>query len=78
MLDIDKNIFVSLNATANHFNLPVSYLKNLADTGAIPFLIVNGRCRFNLMAVETALMNLATAETRSLKNNNQRRQSATG
>jgi len=59
MIIIDKNTFVSLNALANHFNLPDSYLKQLANRSLIPFLKVNGRLRFNLEAVSQALTDLA-------------------
>jgi excisionase family DNA binding protein len=73
MLYDEKNTFVSLNTAANYFNLPNSYLKNLADTGAIPFLVVNGRCRFNLTAVEAALVKLAARkELRSIPQNEKR------
>jgi len=59
MIVIDKNTFVSLNALANHFNLPDSYLKQLANRSLIPFLKVNGRLRFNFEAVEKALADIA-------------------
>jgi hypothetical protein len=59
MIVIDKNTFVSLNALANHFNLPDSYLKQLANRSLIPFLKVNGRLRFNFEAVQQALSELA-------------------
>jgi len=59
MIVIDKNTFVSLNALADHFNLPDSYLKQLANRSLIPFLKVNGRLRFNLEAVSQALADLA-------------------
>jgi hypothetical protein len=59
MIIIDKNTFVSLNALANHFNLPDEYLKQLANKSLIPFLNVNGRLKFNLEAVSQALADLA-------------------
>lgn len=51
--------YISIKTTAKILNLPVSYLKVLADNKAIPFLVVNGRLRFNLEAVEAALNELA-------------------
>jgi len=59
MLIDDKNTFVSLNALANYFNLPNSYLKELADKSLIPFLNVNNHRRFNPAAVKEALADLA-------------------
>lgn len=59
---IDKNTFVSITALSNHFNLPNSYLKKLADKGLIPSLDVNGHRKFNPLAVEKALERLQGAE----------------
>jgi len=59
MVIVDKNTFVTLDALANHFNLPNSYLKELAEKNLIPSLNVNDRLRFNPEAVQQALGKLA-------------------
>jgi hypothetical protein len=51
--------FISLTRLAGHFDLPTAYLKRLADKGSLPFLVVNGHRRFNPLAVEKALSELA-------------------
>ncbi len=62
MVIVDKNTFVTLDALANHFNLPNSYLKKLAAKNIIPSLNVNGRLRFNSEAVQSALNQIAAKE----------------
>ena len=59
MAIVDKNSFITLDALANSFNLPTSYLKELAENNLIPSLNVNGRLRFNIAGVQQALDALA-------------------
>lgn len=54
-----KYTYVSLEALAVELGLPKLYLKQLAVKGSIPFLNVNGRLRFNPVAVQQALDKLA-------------------
>lgn len=51
--------FTSLTQASQHFGLPVSYLEALAKAGRIPSLVVNSRLRFNLVAVQAALDEIA-------------------
>lgn len=60
MLIVDENTFVTLDALANHFNLPNDYLKKLAEKKLIPSLDVNGRLRFSIGGVQQALDKLAS------------------
>jgi hypothetical protein len=59
-MENEKNIFVSLEALAAGLCLPKAYLKELALKGSIPCLNVNGRLRFNIIAVQQALDKLAS------------------
>ena len=56
-----KYTYVSLEALAVELGLPKVYLKQLAVKGSIPCLNVNGRLRFNPVAVQQALDKLAAA-----------------
>ena len=47
--------YISLEALSATLGLPKAYLKNLADSGEIPCLDVNGRRRFNRQAVRETL-----------------------
>jgi len=51
--------YISLEVLAATFKLPMSYLRELAETNNIPSLNVNGRLRFNPVAVQQALDKLA-------------------
>jgi len=64
MLSINETEFVSLDRLATHFDLPKPYLRNLAEKGLIPSLDVNGRRRFNPLAVEKALERLSSIPKR--------------
>jgi hypothetical protein len=57
---LDQEKFVSLSRLSSHFGLPERYLKELSDKGLIPCLNVNGRPRFNVEGVQTALDKLAS------------------
>lgn len=52
--------YVSLEALAAILGLPKPYLKQLMVKGAIPYLNVNGRSRFNPATVQQALAELAS------------------
>lgn len=54
-----KYKYVSLEALAAELCLPKAYLKQLAVKYSIPALDVNGRLRFNSIAVKKALDKLA-------------------
>lgn len=54
-----KNNFVSLEALAAELSLPKAYLKQLAIKDLIPYLNVNRRLRFDIMAVRQALADIA-------------------
>ena len=51
--------YVSLEILAVELCLPKAYLKQLAAKDSIPALDVNGRLRFNIIAVQQALDKLA-------------------
>ena len=51
--------YISLEILAAKLRLPQSYLRNLAEKSQIPALNVNGRLRFNLVAVQQVLTGLA-------------------
>jgi len=53
-------VFVKLCEIAEMTGLPQASLKRLADEGKIPFLRVSCGLRFNPVAVEKALMSLAS------------------
>jgi len=52
-------IYIPLRPTARLLGLPVTFLKELVENNKIPSLNVNGRLRFNLVAVQQALADLA-------------------
>ena len=54
--------FISLSRLSNRLGLPEAYLKNLAASGSIPSLNINGRLKFNPEAVQQALDKLAEQE----------------
>jgi hypothetical protein len=58
-MNIINSNFVSLDVLALELCLPKRYLKELADTNAIPFLIVSRRKRFNPQAVQDVLNQIA-------------------
>jgi hypothetical protein len=51
--------YISLEALAATFRLPLNYLRELAKANKIPSLNINGRLRFNPEAVQSALDKLA-------------------
>jgi hypothetical protein len=51
--------FISLDRLSGHLGLPANYLRELSDKCLIPRLNVRGRLRFNPVAVQNALDNLA-------------------
>ncbi len=55
--------YISLDVLAVALGLPRGYLQNLATTGHIPFLDVNGRKRFDEQQVREALTGLAASST---------------
>jgi len=55
----DENTFISLDHLAARCGLPKTYLKELAESGDIPCLNVNGRRRFNPVRVQQALDRIA-------------------
>lgn len=57
------NQYISLDVLSTKLNLPHPYLNNLAETGQIPFLDVNGRKKFQENSVREAL---SMVEKRSL------------
>jgi len=55
--------YISLSRLSSRLGLPEAYLKNLAASGSIPSLNINGRLRFNPDAVQQALDELASKGT---------------
>lgn len=51
--------FISLSRLSSRLGLPEAYLKNLAASGSIPSLNINGRLRFNPAAVQQAINKIA-------------------
>jgi hypothetical protein len=56
----NANTYLSLEALAATLSLPQNYLRGLAESEDIPSLNVNGRLRFNIIAVQQALDKLAS------------------
>lgn len=54
-----KRQFISLTRLAEETSLPKAYITELTEKGIIPALKVNGRLRFNPVAVQQALDKLA-------------------
>ena len=52
--------FDSLDGVARRLLLPKSYLQRLVADGQIPYLDVNGRKKYNPIAVKQALDEIAT------------------
>lgn len=61
-----KYTYVSLEGLTATFRLPLSYLRELAETNKIPSLNIKGRLRFNPEAVQEALNKMA-----SVRDNNE-------
>lgn len=57
------NEYISLEKVAGQLNLPQRYIRELSKAGKIPHLIVGGRLRFSLAAVQVALDRLAAEKT---------------
>jgi excisionase family DNA binding protein len=57
-----KIAYQSIESLAIELHLPQRYLRQLAEQKKIPFLIVGGRRRFNLIAVKAVLDRLAEVE----------------
>lgn len=56
----DENMFVSMDHLAARLSLPQRYLKQLAADRKIPFLLVGNRMKFNPIAVQEVLGQLAS------------------
>lgn len=56
----DQDEFVSLGNLSSRLSLPERYLKELSNKSLIPCLNINGRLRFNVIAVKIALDKLAS------------------
>jgi len=54
-----KEKLYNLLGLSRKFNLPVKWLKEKAAKGQIPSLRIRGRFRFNIEAVEAALLEMA-------------------
>lgn len=55
--------YISLEVLSATLGLPKGYLKDLADSGEIPCLDVNGRRRFNYQVVRETLDSKASEGT---------------
>ena len=56
---MEKIIYIPLDSLSARTKLPKAYLRRLAKENIIPSLSVNGRLRFNPVAVQAALDRLA-------------------
>ena len=61
----NDNDYLSIAALSGRLGLSEAYLKEQANAGRIPFLIVKGRRKFNVGAVRAALAKMEQTGTTS-------------
>lgn len=70
------NTFIPLHCLAGRLDLPMTFLKRLADEKKIPFIVAGKRKRFNQADVCNAIRRMTTSQNCGFDINEQEVQSA--